>query len=94
MLCLPTHIPDFITVDVPALGIHDSIHANDLRLPDGVKVAVDSNEAVVTVVPPTVEAKPAGDEAAAEGAVAAPDAGDAKKGDAKKPEAKKADAKK
>jgi large subunit ribosomal protein L25 len=69
--CLPTAIPGAIVVDVSALGIHDSIHVRDLTLPEGT-TAVDTDAAVVTVVPPTVEAAPAAAEAApaAEGAAA------------------------
>jgi large subunit ribosomal protein L25 len=97
VLCLPTAIPDYIAVDVSNLAIHDALHVKDLNLPEGVKAVIDEGETVVSIVPPTAEAKPEGAEAApAEGAVAAAPAADAdvKKGDAKKPEAKKADAKK
>lgn len=95
--CLPTAIPDFIAVDVSALAIHDALHVADLKLPEGVEAMIDETETVVSVVPPTAEAKPEGAEGAAEGAVAAAGAegGDAKKAEAKKAEpAKKAEAKK
>jgi large subunit ribosomal protein L25 len=72
VLCLPTQIPDFLTVDVSNVGIHESIHVNDLALPEGVSIASKENEAVVTVVPPTVEAKPSGEEAAAGAEAAVP----------------------
>ncbi len=36
--CLPTAIPEFILVDVSALGVGDSIHASELTIPDGVKL--------------------------------------------------------
>jgi large subunit ribosomal protein L25 len=93
--CLPTAIPEFIAVDVSGLAVHDALHVSDLKLPEGVEAVLDATETVVSVVPPTAEAKPEGAEAA-EGAVAAgAGSGDAdKKGDAKKPEAKKAEAKK
>jgi large subunit ribosomal protein L25 len=66
--CLPTEIPDFIEVDVSALGIHEAIHLSDLTLPEGVTAISDAGQTLVTVVPPTVEeAKPA-----AEAAEAAP----------------------
>ena len=39
--CLPTDLPDKITVDVSALNIGDSIHVRDIALPEGVK-ATDS----------------------------------------------------
>jgi large subunit ribosomal protein L25 len=94
--CLPTHIPDFIAVDVSHLGMHDSIHVNDLKLPEGLTPVSDDNEAVVTVAPPAAEVKPVTEEAApAEGEKAAAPAAEAGAGEAKKPEAaKKAEAKK
>jgi large subunit ribosomal protein L25 len=89
--CLPTRIPDFIAVDVSALGIHDALHVRDLNLPEGVEALLEEGETLVSVVPPTVEAKPEGAEAAvpAEGA-AAPAAPAAEAA----PEAKKAEPKK
>jgi large subunit ribosomal protein L25 len=80
--CLPTEIPEFIEVDVTALDIHDAIHVGQLTLPDGVTAVGDSTRTVVTVLPPSIEAKPveapvegavpAGEAAAAPGAAAAP----------------------
>jgi large subunit ribosomal protein L25 len=67
--CLPRSIPEFIAVDVSALNIHDTLHIEDLTLPEGVKAVFDTNEAVVTVAAPIVEEKPA--EAAEEVAVPA-----------------------
>jgi large subunit ribosomal protein L25 len=75
VLCLPTAIPESISVDVSSLQIHDSIHVSDLQFPEGVSPAIDLGEPVVTVVPPVVEKKAA--EGAAEGAEAAPAAGGA-----------------
>jgi len=65
--CLPREIPDFIQVDVTSLGLHDTVHIADLVLPAGVKAVYDTNDAIVTVAAPVVEAKPA----AVEGAEAA-----------------------
>lgn len=83
--CLPTDIPEYIEVDVTALNIHDAVHVSQLTVPQGVTAVFDEDDdfAVVTVVPPTVEA-PAG--AAAEEAAAAPAEGEAPKaeGDAAK----------
>jgi len=57
--CLPTEIPEFIEVDVSALGIHEAVHVRDLRLPEGVTPLGDAVQTLVTVLPPTVEeAKP------------------------------------
>lgn len=90
VLCLPTNIPDFIAVDVSALKIHDSIHLADLQLPEGVTSTLEEGETIVSVLPPTVEAKPAeGEEAApvegvAPAAVAPAEGGEAKKAEGKK----------
>jgi large subunit ribosomal protein L25 len=86
VLCLPTEIPDYIDVDVSALGIHDALHLSDLRAPGGSELVIDTDEAVVTVLPPVVEeVKVAAEgEAAAEGA-AAPAEGAAAKPEAAKP---------
>jgi large subunit ribosomal protein L25 len=67
--CLPTEIPDFIEFDVSGLGIHDVVHVEDLTLPSGVLWAGERGQAVVTVLPPTIEVKPTeGAEVAAEAA--------------------------
>src|SRR5262249_38787787 len=66
--CLPTEIPEFIEVDVTAIGIHEAVHLADLRLPEGVQLVGEASQTVVTVLPPTVETKPA------EAAEAAPEA--------------------
>jgi large subunit ribosomal protein L25 len=54
--CLPLDIPEFFNVDVTALDIGDSVHIEDLHMPDGVASLVEENMALVAVVPPTVEA--------------------------------------
>jgi large subunit ribosomal protein L25 len=89
--CLPTQIPEFLPHDVSALGLHESVHLDELKLPEGVALVSRENEAFVTIVSPVAEEKKA--EGAAEGAAVAAE-GDKKAADAKKPEAKKADAKK
>jgi large subunit ribosomal protein L25 len=53
--CLPTEIPQFLTVDVSHLGIHDALHLSDLNAPPGAEIMIDTDEAVVTVLPPVVE---------------------------------------
>ena len=67
--CLPSDIPQFIEVDVTALDIHDAVHLADVKMPANVTAVFESNEAVVTVLPPTVEEVKA---AAAEAEGAAP----------------------
>jgi large subunit ribosomal protein L25 len=55
---LPDRLPESIEVDVTELDIHDSIHVEDLVLPEGVEAIHAENFTLVTVVPPTVEEKP------------------------------------
>jgi large subunit ribosomal protein L25 len=69
--CLPLDIPAYFDVDVSALDIGDSVHIEDLRMPEGVTAIYESNLAVVSVVPPTVEETPAAAAAPVEGAEAA-----------------------
>ena len=92
--CLPTEIPEFLEVDVSALGIHEVLHLSDLQVPEGVTAVGDPTQPLVTVLPPTVEEAPKAAEAvegvpvegaAAEGAPAAgaaPEAGAEPKGKA------------
>jgi len=70
---LPLDIPQAFDVDVSALDIGDSVHIEELRIPEGVTAVSESNLALVAVVPPTVEEAPAPAEALpVEGAEVAP----------------------
>lgn len=51
--CLPKDIPEKVEIDVSGLDIGDSVRVGDLRL-DNVQVMEDADQAIVTVVPPTV----------------------------------------
>lgn len=62
--CLPTNIPNHIEVDVSALDIGDSIHVEDIQLPEGIRTLSDPHLTLVAVVPP-LEEKPAAEEPAA-----------------------------
>jgi large subunit ribosomal protein L25 len=85
VFCLPTEIPDYLEIDVSALGIHDAVHISALTPPPGVEIPYDTDEALVTVLPPVVEeVKVAAEPEAVEGAPAAPAT------EAAKPEAPKA----
>ena len=66
--CLPLDIPEFFNVDVSALDIGDSVHIEDLAMPEGVTAIYESNLPVVSVVTPTVEEAPAAAAAPVEGA--------------------------
>jgi large subunit ribosomal protein L25 len=71
--CLPLDIPEFFNVEVSALDIGDSIHIEELSIPEGVTVVSESNLALVAVVPPTVEEAPTPAAAPAEAPVVAPE---------------------
>jgi large subunit ribosomal protein L25 len=88
--CLPTEIPQFIEIDVSPLGIHEAVHLGEVKLPEGVTAVGDPSQALVTVLPPTVEeAKPAEGAEAAPAEGAAPEAGAAPAaGEAAPPEGK------
>ncbi len=77
VLCLPTDLPEFVTVDLSGLKKGSSVHISDLVLPKGVTAVTHGrgNGVVVSVVPVVVEVAAPAD--------AAP-AADAKKGKGKK----------
>jgi large subunit ribosomal protein L25 len=85
--CLPTEIPDYIEVDVTSLDVHDAVHASDLALPERVTLVGDATRTVVTVLPPSIEAKP--EAAAAEAAAPAAEGAAAPAAEAPPPGAKK-----
>jgi large subunit ribosomal protein L25 len=108
--CLPKDLPEFLTVDMSALQIHESVHLSDIKLPEGVNITSlahggdDLAVAAISTIKvveeaPVVAAVAVGEAAAAPAAEgeAKPGeakAGEAKAGEAKKGEAPKADAKK
>jgi len=51
-------IPEFFNVDVSALDIGDSVHVEELSMPEGVTAISEPNLALVAVVPPSVEEAP------------------------------------
>lgn len=53
--CLPTIIPDVLTIDVSALDIGDSLHVSDLKMPEGVTVLTPEEETLFVVAAPRVE---------------------------------------
>jgi large subunit ribosomal protein L25 len=66
--CLPMDIPQFFNVDVSALDIGDSVHIEELPMPEGVTAVYDSSFTLVTVATPTVEEAPTAAGAMPEGA--------------------------
>ncbi len=53
--CLPGNIPEYLEADITNLAIHDVLTVKDLKVPEGVRVLNDPNQAVVTVAPPAAE---------------------------------------
>ena len=71
--CLPGNIPEFLEADVTNLNIHDVLTVKDLKVPEGVRVLNDPNQAVVTVAPPAAEEVAAVAAAPTEAAAAEPE---------------------
>lgn len=58
--CIPSKIPEFISVDVSAMQIGDAIHLLDIKMPEGVVIreleADDAvNRTIATMQAPTIE---------------------------------------
>ncbi|MFI6207095.1 50S ribosomal protein L25/general stress protein Ctc [Streptomyces sp. NPDC051041] len=56
-----THIPETLTVSIEGLTAGDTVHAKDIKLPNGVKLATDGETAVLQVVTGQVEAPAEGE---------------------------------
>lgn len=57
LVCLPSNIPTSLEVDITALGIGDSVHVQDIQLPEGVELPQDVNYTVLTVTGRSAEAE-------------------------------------
>jgi len=66
--CLPNDLPDVIHFDVSELKVGDSLHVNQLKLPNGVTALSDSEQAVALVAEPTVAVESEDEEAQGAGA--------------------------
>ena len=95
--CLPTAIPEQLTVDVAHLRVGGSLHVRDLPPHEGIEIVSPPEEVIAAVVMPKVEEVAAPAEAAAEGEAKAESGAraDAKapKAEAKPAKSDKADAK-
>lgn len=84
VLALPGAIPEKIEVDVSAMKIAQSLHINEVKLPEGVKVKSQVNYTIAVVsVPEKEEVAPVVAAVPVAGAPGAAPAADAKPGDAK-----------
>ncbi len=70
--CLASQLPEFVTIDLSGLVKNQSLHASDLKLPEGIKAVKHGtlNPVIVSVTTPKVEEEAP---AAATPVVAAPD---------------------
>jgi large subunit ribosomal protein L25 len=71
--CMPTEIPEKISIDVSHLEIGDSIHVRDVKVPN-IVIKASPDEVLAVVTQPTKEeevAKPAEEAVPEEGAIAA-----------------------
>ena len=50
--CLPTAIPDQLIADITGLNINDTLHLEDIQVPEGVELLADPADAVVSIAPP------------------------------------------
>jgi large subunit ribosomal protein L25 len=73
--CLASQLPEFITIDLSGLLKNQSLHASDLKLPEGIKAVKHGtlNPVIVSVTVPKAEVE----EAAPAPVVAAPEKGKA-----------------
>ncbi|GGL98079.1 50S ribosomal protein L25/general stress protein Ctc [Deinococcus aerophilus] len=55
----PRRIPQELIVDVTKLQIGEHVTAGQIKLPDGVKLAVDADQVVISVLPPRLSAEEA-----------------------------------
>jgi large subunit ribosomal protein L25 len=73
--CLASQLPEFVTIDLSGLMKNQSLHASDLKLPEGIKAVKHGtlNPVIVAVTMPKIE-----EEAPAAAVVVAPEKGKAK----------------
>jgi len=74
VLCLPSALPEFITVDLSNVEVGQSVHVSDLKLPEGVTAVTHGKNLTIATV-----SVPAG-QVSAEAAAAPAAAPEAKKG--------------
>lgn len=55
VFCLPDRIPETISVDITDLDVGDSLHVNDLRLPEAAEVPEELNYTILTILSPQAE---------------------------------------
>jgi len=71
--CLPSLIPERVEADVSALMIGDVLTVRDLKVPEGIRVLTNPDQAVAIVSPPMAEEEPAAAAAPTAAAAAEPE---------------------
>lgn len=64
--CIPSMIPEVVSIDVTGLGVGDSIHVYDVDLGEGVEILVDPDRTICNVAIPRAAAVEEGLEEGAE----------------------------
>lgn len=53
LICNPDHIPETIVIDLATLEINNSVHIEDIKLPEGAKLRAHQDSTLVTLVAPS-----------------------------------------
>jgi large subunit ribosomal protein L25 len=53
--CLPKNLPEVIVIDVDSLQVGDNMTVGDIRLPEGVRAAMDPDTVILAVLAPQKE---------------------------------------
>jgi len=61
--CIPSKIPDQISIDVSELDVGAALHVSDITVPEGVRVLIDEERTLATVNLPRAAAESSDDEA-------------------------------
>jgi large subunit ribosomal protein L25 len=56
--CIPSKLPDIITVDVSEMNLNDTLHVGDLKLPEGVTATAEAESPVFALTEPSMEPEP------------------------------------
>lgn len=65
--CLPTDIPDQITIDITNLDVGESVHVDEIELEGDVEIPFEANYTIITVVAPKQVEEETEEEAEVEG---------------------------
>lgn len=64
--CLPTEMPNYLQVDISHLKVGESLHVDELVVPENLTILTSPEEVVVTIVTPTLNVKEEEDDVADE----------------------------